>query len=199
MSEDLQGWINLYKPKNISSFLAIKRIKFRLNINKIGHAGTLDPLAEGILPIAVGKATKLIPYVSKTNKTYEFTIKWGQQTSTDDIEGEIIKSSNKIPTKNEILNKIRLFFGEIEQVPPNASAVKINGRRAYNLFRERKKFKLKPKKVFVKKIRLLQCQNKGLSKFEIECGKGFYIRSFARDLAISLGTFGHIYRLRSTN
>ena len=198
MSKDLQGWINLYKPKNISSFLAIKKIKLRLNINKIGHAGTLDPLAEGILPIAVGKATKLIPYVSKTNKTYEFTIKWGQQTSTDDIEGEIIKSSNKIPTKNEILNKIKLFFGEIEQVPPNASAVKINGRRAYSLFRERKKFKLKPKKVFVKKIRLLQCQNKGLSKFEIECGKGFYIRSFARDLAISLGTFGHIYRLKRT-
>ena len=137
MGEDLQGWINLYKPKNISSFLAIKKIKLRLNINKIGHAGTLDPLAEGILPIAVGKATKLIPYVSKTNKTYEFTIKWGQQTSTDDIEGEIIKSSNKIPTKNEILNKIKLFFGEIEQVPPNASAVKINGRRAYNLFREK--------------------------------------------------------------
>ena len=198
MGEDLQGWINLYKPKNISSFLAIKKIKLRLNINKIGHAGTLDPLAEGILPIAVGKATKLIPYVSKTNKTYEFTIKWGQQTSTDDIEGEIIKSSNKIPTKNEILNKIKLFFGEIEQVPPNASAVKINGRRAYNLFREKKKFKLKPKKVFVKKIRLLQYQNKGLSKFEIECGKGFYIRSFARDLAISLGTFGHIYRLKRT-
>ena len=198
MNETLQGWINLYKPKNISSFFAIKKIQSKFQIKKIGHCGTLDPMAEGILPIAIGKTTKLIPFVIKKEKKYIFTIKWGKQTSTDDLEGKVIYSSNNIPTKKAIKNQLRKFTGQIEQIPPFASAIKVNGQRAYKLFRENKNFSLKPKKVYVKKIKLLKSNQRKTANFEIECSKGFYIRSFARDLAISLGTFGHIYSLKRT-
>ena len=198
MDETLQGWINLYKPKNISSFFAIKKIQSKFQIKKIGHCGTLDPLAEGILPIAIGKTTKLIPFVIKNEKKYIFTIKWGKQTSTDDLEGIVIHSSNYIPSKEAIKNQLRKFTGQIEQIPPSASAIKVNGQRAYKLFRENKNFLLKPKKVYVKKIKLLRSNQKKTTNFELECSKGFYIRSFARDLAISLGTFGHIYSLKRT-
>ena len=198
MNETLQGWINLYKPKNISSFFAIKKIQSKFQIKKIGHCGTLDPMAEGILPIAIGKTTKLIPFVIKKEKKYIFTIKWGKQTSTDDLEGKVIYSSNNIPTKKAIKNQLRKFTGQIEQIPPFASAIKVNGQRAYKLFRENKNFSLKPKKVYVKKIKLLRSNQKKTTNFELECSKGFYIRSFARDLAISLGTFGHIYSLKRT-
>ena len=135
MDETLQGWINLYKPKNISSFFAIKKIQSKFQIKKIGHCGTLDPLAEGVLPIAIGKTTKLIPFVIKKEKKYIFTIKWGKQTSTDDLEGKIIHSSNNIPTKEAIKNQLRKFTGQIEQIPPFASAIKVNGQREYKLFR----------------------------------------------------------------
>ena len=140
MDETLQGWINLYKPKNISSFFAIKKIQSKFQIKKIGHCGTLDPLAEGILPIAIGKTTKLIPFVIKKEKKYIFTIKWGKQTSTDDLEGKVTHSSNCIPTKEAIKNQLRKFTGQIEQIPPFASAIKVNGQRAYKLFRENKNF-----------------------------------------------------------
>ena len=122
-----QGWINLYKPKNITSFKAINSIKKNFQITKIGHAGTLDPMAEGVLPIAIGKATKLIPYISIMKKEYEFTITWGSQTTTDDSGGKILFESNYFPTKNEIENKIINYLGYITQTPPKVSAVKING------------------------------------------------------------------------
>ena len=127
MNKEIQGWINLYKPKNISSFLAIKKIKNKFNISKIGHAGTLDPLAEGILPVALGKATKLIPFLNSNLKNYIFTIKWGDQTSTDDSEGQIINKSIKIPKVINIKKSLKNFIGFFEQVPPKASAVKFNG------------------------------------------------------------------------
>ena len=173
MNETLQGWINLYKPKNISSFFAIKKIQSKFQIKKIGHCGTLDPMAEGILPIAIGKTTKLIPFVIKKEKKYIFTIKWGKQTSTDDLEGKVIYSSNNIPTKKAIKNQLRKFTGQIEQIPPFASAIKVNGQRAYKLFRENKNFSLKPKKVYVKKIKLLRSNQKKTTNFELECSKGF--------------------------
>ena len=198
MNEKTQGWINLYKPKNISSFFAIKKIQSKFQINKIGHCGTLDPLAEGVLPIAIGKTTKLIPFIMKKEKKYIFSIKWGKQTSTDDLEGKVIKSSDILPTKQAIKNKLIKFTGQIEQIPPFASAIKVNGHRAYKLFRENKNFSLEPKKVYVKKIKLLKSNKRKTTIFEVECSKGFYIRSFARDLAISLGTFGHIYSLKRT-
>jgi len=198
MNNKDQGWLNLYKPKNISSFLALKKIKNKFNISKIGHAGTLDPLAEGVLPIALGKTTKLIPFVNFNLKNYIFTIKWGEQTSTDDTEGKIINISSKVPNDIEIKQSIKNFLGFIEQVPPNASAVKFNGERAYKLLRNKKKFDLKSKKVFLKSIKILKKTSESHTTFKIECGKGFYVRSLARDLAQSLGTFGHITYLNRT-
>ena len=192
-----QGWINLYKPKNITSFQALKIIKKKFNFNKLGHAGTLDPIAEGILPIAIGKATKLIEYINQDFKKYIFTIDWGAQTTTDDNTGEIIKKSNLIPSKKDIEDNITNFIGDLEQKPPKVSSVKINGTRAYKLVREKIDFKTKPKKVFVKELKLNSITSQ-TATFEIECGKGFYVRSLARDFAIKLGTFGHISALKRT-
>ncbi len=197
MDEKLQGWLNLYKPFGISSFSAIYKIKKKFNIKKIGHAGTLDPNAQGVLPIAIGKTTKLIPFINFDSKIYNFTIKWREQTLTDDAEGKIINYSKKIPQVNEINQTIPSFLGYINQIPPKASAIKVKGKRAYSLLRDHKIFKLQPKKVFLKEIRLLYSEN-DTSKFSIECGKGFYVRSLARDLAIRLGTFGHVIHLKRT-
>ncbi len=190
-----QGWINLYKPKNITSFKAINSIKKKFSINKIGHAGTLDPMAEGVLPIAIGKATKLIPYISNTNKEYEFTVTWGTQTTTDDAEGEILFETSYVPKKKEIEKKIINYIGFVSQIPPKVSAVKINGKRAYKLFRENKKFTIQPKKVFIEYLCITD-HSINKTSFKILCGQGFYVRSLARDLAIDLKTYGHISSLK---
>ena len=190
-----QGWINLYKPKNITSFKAINSIKKKFSINKIGHAGTLDPMAEGVLPIAIGKATKLIPYISNMNKEYEFTVTWGIQTTTDDAEGKILFESNYLPKRKEIEKKIINYIGYINQIPPKVSAVKINGKRAYKLFRENKKFTIQPKKVFIEDLCITD-HSINKTSFKILCGQGFYVRSLARDLAIDLKTYGHISSLK---
>ena len=190
-----QGWINLYKPKNITSFKAINSIKKKFLINKIGHAGTLDPMAEGVLPIAIGKATKLIPYISNMNKEYEFTATWGIQTTTDDAEGKILFESSYIPKRKEIEKKIINYIGFISQIPPKVSAVKINGKRAYKLFRENKKFTIQPKKVFIEDLCITD-HSINKTSFKILCGQGFYVRSLARDLAIDLKTYGHISSLK---
>ena len=197
MDEKIQGWVNLYKPKGISSFSAIYKIKKKFNIKKIGHAGTLDPAAEGILPIAINKTTKLIPFVNVSSKKYLFKIKWGEQTSTDDLEGVVINNSNKIPSEEEINKIISSFLGFQDQVPPKASAVKVNGKRAYAVLRENKNFSLESKKVFLKSITFL-FSNINTSSFEIDCGKGFYVRSLARDIAYKLGTYGHVVELKRT-
>ena len=197
MDEKIQGWVNLYKPKGISSFSAIYKIKKKFNIKKIGHAGTLDPAAEGILPIAINKTTKLIPFVNINSKKYLFKIKWGEQTSTDDLEGVVINNSDKIPNEEEINKIISSFLGFQDQVPPKASALKVNGKRAYAVLRENKKFSLESKKVFLKSITFL-FSNINTSSFEIDCGKGFYVRSLARDIAYKLGTYGHVVELKRT-
>ena len=190
-----QGWINLFKPKNITSFKAINSIKKKFSINKIGHAGTLDPMAEGVLPIAIGKATKLIPFISNMNKEYEFTVTWGIQTTTDDAEGEILFESSYLPKRKEIEKKIINYIGYINQIPPKVSAVKINGKRAYKLFRENKKFTIQPKKVFIEDLCITD-HSINKTSFKILCGQGFYVRSLARDLAIDLKTYGHISSLK---
>ena len=190
-----QGWINLYKPKNITSFKAINLIKKKFSINKIGHAGTLDPMAEGVLPIAIGKATKLIPYISNMNKEYEFTVTWGIQTTTDDAEGKTLFESSYLPKRKEIEKKIINYIGFISQIPPKVSAVKINGKRAYKLFRENKKFTIQPKKVFIEDLCITD-HSINKTSFKILCGQGFYVRSLARDLAIDLKTYGHISSLK---
>ena len=193
-----QGWLNIHKPIGISSFGVVKKIKFFFNLDKIGHGGTLDPLAEGVLPIAIGKATKLIPFINSDIKEYNFDLKWGEQTSTDDAEGVIIARSNHIPSLSEINNKLKYFHGEILQKPPKASAIKINGKRAYSLFRDNKEFEIKEKKVFIHSAKIIDSSNSSTTKISIKCGKGFYVRSFARDLAESLNSKGHVISLKRT-
>jgi len=193
-----QGWLNVYKPTKETSFNVIKKIKKKFKINKIGHAGTLDPLAEGILPIAIGKATKLIQFINNEVKEYEFEIKWGEQTSTDDQEGKIIGRSYNLPNYKEIDLKLRELKGTILQTPPKASAVKINGVRAYKLFRSNKEFEIKKKFVHIYDSRIINSENINLTKIQIRCGKGCYIRSFARDLADLLDTKGHVFSLKRT-
>jgi tRNA pseudouridine55 synthase len=192
------GWLNVYKPINITSFGVLKKIKKNFFFNKIGHAGTLDPLAEGILPVAVGKTTKLIQFISNQIKEYEFEIKWGVQTSTDDREGTVIDRSFNIPNYKDINIKLKKFTGTILQAPPKASAVKINGVRAYNLFRSNKEFEVKKKYVCIYESNIIDSTKNSLTKIKIRCGKGFYIRSFVRDLADHLATKGHVFSLKRT-
>ena len=198
MINNLQGWLNIYKPINISSFKVLQKIKKKYNIKKIGHAGTLDPLAEGILPVAIEKTTKLIPFINNEIKEYEFEIKWGEQTSTDDSEGYIIERSYNIPEHHEINLKLKNFKGKILQRPPKASAVKINGVRAYKLLRSNINFEIKKKYVHIYESKIIDSVNKNITKIKIKCGKGFYVRSFARDLAEQLGTKAHIFSLKRT-
>ena len=195
---NIQGWLNIYKPLNISSFAIIRRIKKKFNIDKIGHGGTLDPLAEGILPIAVGKTTKLIPFINSDVKEYEFEIKWGEQTSTDDREGKIIERTDNIPTLENIKIKLKEFRGIIIQKPPKASAKKIKGQRAYNLLRQNIDFELGEKNVQIFETKIINWENELITKIKIKCGKGFYVRSFARDLAEKLDSKGHVHSLKRT-
>ena len=195
---NIQGWLNIYKPLNISSFAIIRRIKKKFNIDKIGHGGTLDPLAEGILPIAVGKTTKLIPFINSDVKEYEFEIKWGEQTSTDDREGKIIERTDNIPTLENIKIKLKEFRGIIMQKPPKASAKKIKGQRAYNLLRQNIDFELGEKNVQIFETKIINWENELITKIKIKCGKGFYVRSFARDLAEKLDSKGHVHSLKRT-
>jgi len=195
---NIQGWLNIYKPLNISSFAIIRRIKKKFNIDKIGHGGTLDPLAEGILPIAVGKTTKLIPFINSDVKEYEFEIKWGEQTSTDDREGKIIERTDNIPTLENIKIKLKEFRGIIMQKPPKASAIKIKGERAYNLLRQNIDFEVGEKNVQIFETKIINWENELITKIKIKCGKGFYVRSFARDLAEKLDSKGHVYSLKRT-
>ena len=195
---NIQGWLNIYKPLHISSFAIIRRIKKKFNIDKIGHGGTLDPLAEGILPIAVGKTTKLIPFINSDVKEYEFEIKWGEQTSTDDREGKIIERTDNIPTLENIKIKLKEFRGTIMQKPPKASAIKIKGQRAYNLLRQNIDFEVGEKNVQIFETKIINWENELITKIKIKCGKGFYVRSFARDLAEKLDSKGHVHSLKRT-
>ena len=195
---NIQGWLNIYKPKGLSSFAVVKKIKQKFNLSKIRHGGTLDPLAEGVLPIGIGKATKLIPFINSQIKEYEFEIKWGSQTLTDDLEGETIKTSSNIPSLQKINNEFSKSIGQLFQKPPKASAVKINGKRAYKLLREKKDFETKPKKVFIYSLKILSNNKNLITKVAIECSKGFYIRSFARDIAEKLNTKAHIHSIKRT-
>ena len=194
----INGWLNIYKPRGISSFFVLKKIKKKFKFSKIGHAGTLDPLAEGILPVAVGKTTKLISFINKHSKEYEFEIKWGEQTSTDDSEGEIIKRSKKIPEDKEIKQILKKTIGIFLQTPPKASAVKIDGERAYKLFRKKINFEVKKKFVNLLDSKLIGNSNKNISKISIRCGSGFYVRSYARDLGDKLDSSAHIFSLKRT-
>ena len=196
----VSGWINLYKPSGYSSSYCISLLKKKFKLKKIGHAGTLDPLADGILPVAINEATKTIKFINNNKKTYFFEIKWGEQRDTFDKEGIVINKSNYVPEIKKILLIKKNFVGEVYQNPPIYSAKKINGERAYILARKGIKFKLKQikKKIYGLKILNHDINNKKTS-FLVTCSSGTYVRSLANDLALSLNSFCYctkITRLR---
>ncbi|KJV68763.1 tRNA pseudouridine(55) synthase TruB [Candidatus Neoehrlichia procyonis] len=194
----MYGWINLDKPYGMSAALAVHKVKRIFNIKKAGHAGTLDPLATGVLPIAIGEATKVINYAVNAVKSYAFTVQWGYQRSTDDAEGNIIKQSSLRPDYIDIVKVMEKFQGIIKQIPPKFSAINVGGIKAYKLARKDfSSITLQPRSVRIMDIKLISV-NKGnnTSDFIITCGKGLYVRSLARDLGIELGCFGYILSLR---
>ena len=196
--EKVDGWLILDKPAGITSTQAVNVVRRLFNAQKAGHAGTLDPLATGILPIALGEATKTVPYAMDGRKTYRFTLKFGEARSTDDAEGEVTQTSDKRPTDDEIRAALPAFIGAIEQVPPAFSAIKVEGARAYDLARAGEAVELKPRQVTIYGFSLLGRPNPDEAQFEVRCGKGAYMRALGRDLAIKLGTCGHIANLRRT-
>lgn len=191
----MDGWINLDKPLGMTSAHAVAKVKKLLRPIKIGHAGTLDPLASGVLPLALGEATKTVSYMMDAAKAYTFTATWGQERATDDRAGEVIAESNNIPEKEAIINILQQFTGNITQTPPNYSAIKLDGVRAYDLARHGLEVDIKPRQVTVKSLEILE--HKGESTdFICHCGKGTYIRSLARDMGRILGCYGYVSSLR---
>ncbi len=194
----INGWIILDKPYDFGSTEAVSKLRWLYNANRAGHAGTLDPLATGILPIAFGEATKTVQFVQDGMKSYRFTAKWGEATTTDDSEGEIIVTSDKRPEKAEIEAVLPDCIGEIEQVPPAFSAIKVSGERAYDLARDGEQVELQARPVTINDLRLVKMLDKDHAIFEAETGKGTYVRSLVRDIARKLGTEAHVSELRRT-
>ncbi|PZO56234.1 MAG: tRNA pseudouridine(55) synthase TruB [Alphaproteobacteria bacterium] len=195
--EDVSGWVVLDKPDDMTSTHAVAAVRRVFNAQKAGHAGTLDPLASGILPIALGEATKTVPWLMEAKKTYLFTIKWGVSTDTQDREGKSIAESDVRPTPEAIRAALPAFIGEIEQIPPQYSAVKVDGERAYDIARSGETVELEPRQVTVYEAELVGTED-DLAHFRVRSGKGFYIRALVRDLAAKLGAEGHVWRLRRT-
>lgn len=191
----IDGWLILDKPSGITSAHAVAKVKRMLHPEKIGHAGTLDPMASGILPLALGEATKTVAYMVETEKHYSFTITWGQERDTDDSQGEVTQESDQRPSKEAILHAMLDFMGDIEQVPPHYSAISVNGQRAYDMARNGEEFELKPRNVRVFLLEMEAYSETGAT-FSCVCSKGTYIRSIARDLGRKLGCFGHVSMLR---
>ena len=192
----VSGWIILDKAYDLGSTEAVSKVKWLFQAQKAGHAGTLDPLATGVLPIALGEATKTAPYVMAAEKRYRFTAFWGSSTTTDDGEGEAIASSEKRPSREEIEAILDRFTGEIEQVPPQFSAIKVGGERAYDLAREGATVALEPRIVDIHSLELVDMPDADHAVFEAVTGKGAYVRALVRDMAHALGTEGHVSELR---
>ncbi|PIR34538.1 MAG: tRNA pseudouridine(55) synthase TruB, partial [Alphaproteobacteria bacterium CG11_big_fil_rev_8_21_14_0_20_44_7] len=189
------GWVIIDKGKNISSARVVSTIK-RLTSSKCGHAGTLDPLATGVLPIAIGEATKLCGYMLATDKHYEFEVTWGEERSTDDAEGEIVARVESLEfSEADLLNAMEEFKGKIEQMPPQYSALKLNGKKAYELAREGTKADLKPREIEIYDFVMLKHSARH-TQFSVHCSKGTYIRSIARDMGRKLGCYGYVSELR---
>jgi len=193
----VDGWIVLDKPVGVTSTHALSIVKRLFKADKAGHAGTLDPLASGILPLAFGEATKTVPFVMDGEKAYRFTVAWGAQTNTDDSDGEIMDSAARRPTRAEIEAILPRFRGIVMQTPPQFSALKIQGERAYDLARDGEVVKLEPREVEITTLTLVE-SSEDAAVFEAECGKGTYVRALARDFGRLLGCFGHITALRRT-
>ena len=196
--DDVSGWVVLDKPDDMTSTHAVSAVRRIFNAQKAGHSGTLDPLASGVLPIALGEATKTVPWLMEAQKTYLFTIKWGVSTETQDREGKPIAESAARPSADAIRAALPAFVGEIEQIPPQFSAVKVDGERAYDIARSGETVELEPREVTVYQAELIETQGEDYATFLVRSGKGFYIRALVRDLAAKLGVEGHVWTLRRT-
>jgi len=194
----VHGWLIFDKPKGMNSTRAVGLVKSLYDAAKAGHAGTLDPLATGVLPIALGEATKTVPFVVEGSKVYRFTVRFGIETDTDDAEGKVTASSDRRPSSPEIEATLPRFTGEIIQVPPRFSALKVDGARAYELARDEEQFELEPRPVSIARLTLVAHPDKDHCILETECGKGTYVRALARDLGRALGSHGHVAALRRT-
>ena len=198
-ANNISGWLLVDKPPGITSTGVVNEVKWAFNAKKVGHAGTLDPDATGVLPIALGEATKIIPYIMDEIKSYQFCVKFGEATDTDDATGEIIQNSGKRPSDDEISTRLQKYIGFIEQTPPNFSAIKINGKRAYELARQGSELKLNPRPLFVEDLRFVERVDNDHALLHLMCGKGGYVRSIARDLGKDLKCFAHVKWLRRTS
>ena len=196
--QKIDGWVVLDKPLGMGSTTAVGRVRWLFNAEKAGHGGTLDPLASGVLPIALGEATKTVPFVMDGRKEYRFTLCFGEARSTEDAEGEVIATSDARPTDEAIRAALPRFGGDIEQVPPVFSALKIDGKRSYDLARAGEAVEMKPRQVRIDRFELIGRPDADHADFVVACGKGTYIRSLGRDLAVMLGTVGYLSALRRT-
>jgi len=195
---DVHGWVIFDKPVGMTSTHAVGTVKRLFAAKRAGHAGTLDPLASGLLPIALGEATKTVPFVMEGRKLYRFTVRWGEERDTDDAEGPVTGTSAQRPSPQAIRAVLPRFTGVIEQVPPRFSAVKVEGERAYDLARDGEMVELVPRAVAIHRLELLDTPDPDHSVFAAECGKGAYVRALARDLGRALNCFGYVASLRRT-
>lgn len=193
---DINGWLVIDKPAGISSNAVVNKVRWAMDAKKAGHAGTLDPEATGVLAIALGEATKTVPYITDALKAYRFTIRLGQATNTDDAEGQVIAQSDLRPSDALIKDALRPFIGDIQQVPPKFSAVKIDGERAYKLARDDADFEIAARPLWVEELLLIDRPDADHVTLEMICGKGGYVRAIARDLGAALGCYGHVRDLR---
>jgi tRNA pseudouridine55 synthase len=192
----VHGWLILDKPYGMTSTQAVGKVRFLFNAEKAGHGGTLDPLASGLLPIALGEATKTVSYAMDGRKRYIFTAQWGEERTTDDLEGEVTTRSDHRPSPQEIESILARFTGEMMQSPPAFSAIKVDGERAYDLARAGEVVELAERPILIETLRLVDVPDPGHAIFEVTCGKGTYIRSLARDMGRALGTAAHVSSLR---
>ncbi|NNK17162.1 MAG: tRNA pseudouridine(55) synthase TruB [Sulfitobacter sp.] len=193
---DISGWLVVDKPAGPTSTAVVNKVRWAFDAKKAGHAGTLDPDATGVLAVALGEATKTVPYITDALKAYEFTVRLGVATNTDDAEGEVLETSDLRPDDEEIKAALAQFIGDIEQVPPQFSAVKIDGERAYKRARDGEEMELAARPLYVESLLLIDRPDADHVTLEMVCGKGGYVRSIARDLGRALGCFGHVRELR---
>ena len=194
----VHGWLVLDKPPGMTSTQAVGTVRRLYDARKAGHAGTLDPLATGVLPIALGEATKTVPYAVDGTKHYRFTVRWGAATDTDDAEGQVVAMSDARPSREAIEALLPRFTGDIQQTPPTFSAIKVDGARAYDLAREGETVELQPRAVHIERLALLEAPAPDTAVLEARCGKGTYVRALARDMGRALGCLGHLVGLRRT-
>jgi tRNA pseudouridine55 synthase len=193
---DISGWLVVDKPAGITSTAVVNKVRWAFDAKKAGHAGTLDPAATGVLAVALGEATKTVPYITDALKCYRFTVRLGAATNTDDAEGEVIATSGARPSDDDIRAALPAFRGDIMQVPPQFSAVKVDGERAYALARAGEEMDLVARELWVESLDMIARPDADTLELEMVCGKGGYVRSIARDLGAALGCLGHVISLR---